>query len=115
MELVFTSYLDAEPLSVRERLSTAVAPALDAAAVRVGAERELDVTHELSTGVRVCSGVRLLDGSEVRVDGEDRLVSLEVRVPWSSERREERLLAANAFAAAMTAGLGCAPLGAEAA
>ena len=98
MELVLTTYIDADPDSVSEALAGAVAPALDAAAGRIGSVAVESVTEPVSTGLRLRAGLGVLEGSELRVRGQRRLSAVEVRVPWHADGREARTLAAATFA-----------------
>lgn len=98
MKLKLTQYIDANPGDVTGRLKEAVGQGLDAAATRVSAHRDDTMTEAFDGGIRVERGLGLLDGSELRVSGSERLTTLEIAVPWTAADSGTKLLAANAFA-----------------
>ena len=51
-------------------------------------------------GVRLNSGLNILDGSELHVSGESRLTTLKITVPWEHTDKS-KALAASAFAHAI--------------
>ena len=102
MQLILTQYVDATPDSIERDLSRFVSTALDAAADRVDAGRVQIETQEIERGLRVVAGLGVLDGSEVRVSGDDHLSAIEVVVPWSrGDAEAHKLLAVNRFAWAL--------------
>ncbi len=101
MHLTLTQYLDTEIELVTGALDAAVVDGLDAAANRIGAERDEVATEVLDDGLRVDRGLEILQGSRIRVGGSDRLAVLEFTVPWSADDDDgngTKLLASNAFA-----------------
>ena len=99
MQLVLTQYIDAETDRVAAALEGAIRPGLAAAADRIGTAHDHITTASLSDGIRVDHGVEVLEGSEIRVRGTDRLTTLEFSVPWTSDDRDgKKLLATNTFA-----------------
>ena len=99
MKLILTQYLGVEPAEVAGKLEEAVVHGLDAAAGRIAAERDDVVTERVTEGIRVHGGLQILDGSELRVSGDDQLTILEFIVPWTSVDSDgTKLLAANVFA-----------------
>ncbi len=99
MHLILTQYLDAEPVAVASELPRAVVHGLNAAASRIAEERDDVVTEQVTGGIRVNRGLQILDGSELRVTGGNRLTTLEIIVPWTAaDCRGAKLLAANTFA-----------------
>ena len=72
MVLTITRYLDVSPATATARLATATAAAQAPA------------------------------DAEIHIDGIDRLATLRVVVPWSTEGREATALAADRFATALT-------------
>ena len=107
MNHILTRYLDAEPGSVTDRLPEAVEHALDAAARRISVQPDHAAPDEAlieqeAGSYRVDRGLRVLEGSTLRVSGGPRLTTLEISVPWTADDREsKKLLAANAFAHAV--------------
>ena len=100
MVLTLTQYFDAEPVDVTNKLKTAVALGLDAAAERIGATRSDLVTEGITDGVRLNGGLKVLDGSELHVSGESRLTTLKITIPWENTDNS-KALAASAFAHAI--------------
>ena len=99
MHLKLTQYLDADPVVVADRLQSAIAHGLDAAASRIATTRDDVVTEQVAEGIRLTSGLQMLEGSELRVSGGSRLTTLEIVVPWTAADHDgAKLLAANAFA-----------------
>ena len=102
MKLVLTHYVDSAPGTVDRNLSHHIAAALDDAATRVGGERVDTRTEAIESGLRVTAGFDVLDGSEIRVSGTDRLTTVEIAVPWSgTDAQSHKLWAANRFASSM--------------
>jgi hypothetical protein len=100
MVLTLTQYFDAEPVDVTNKLQSALALGLDAAAERIGATRSDLVTEGITDGVRVNAGLNILDGSEVHVSGESRLTTVKITIPWENTDNS-KALAASAFAHAI--------------
>jgi hypothetical protein len=101
MHLTLTQYLDTDVELVAGALDAAVVDGLDAAAERIGAERDDVTTETFHDGLRVDRGLGILEGSRIRVGGSDRLAVLEFTVPWSADDgggNGTKLLASNAFA-----------------
>jgi len=99
MILTLTQYIDAKPSDVVGRLDQAIDHGLDVAADRIATPRQAVQTEDITDGVRIRSGLRALDGCEVRVSGGDRLTVLDFVVPWSpADSDGSKLRAANAFA-----------------
>ncbi len=104
MNLTLTRYFDADPSDVAQRLEGAVVVGLDSAAKRIAARREATVIEPCTDGVRVLSGLDVLDGAELHVGGESRLTTLEFTIPWQEgDDHNARLLAVNTFAYAIDA------------
>jgi hypothetical protein len=102
MQLVLTRYLDSTPDAVGRELTRGVSVALDAAASRVRHNRAETRTEVIDQGLRLTSGLDVLDGAEVRFDGTERLTRVEVIVPWSGDDLDgHKLLAANRFASSL--------------
>lgn len=97
MALILTKYIDADPTEVAERLENLVDRGVDAAADRIGADRSEIATEGINGGVRMNSGLAVLDGSELRVGGQSHLTTLTINVPWDATDKA-KLLAAGAFA-----------------
>ena len=105
MLLRLTHYLDAEPDHVAARLGAFIDRGLDAAARRAGSDRTETETEVFDGGIRVQRGLRLLDGSELRVGGIPELTTLEITVPWNDDDEPDKVLAANSFAQTVAAEL----------
>ncbi len=106
MQLVLTRDIDSTPRLVDNNLHTAVYGALDAAAERVARARCETATEATPHGLRVTSGLDVLDGAEIRVGGSDRLTSVQVTVPWAGADSDgQQLLAANRFASSLIEGV----------
>ena len=97
MVLTLTKYIDAEPTDVATKLETVIDRGVDAAANRIGADRRDISTEGITDGVRVNSGLDILDGSELVVSGQSHLTTLTINVPWQATDKA-KLLAAGAFA-----------------
>lgn len=97
MALILTKYIDADPNEVAAQLENAVGRGVDAAANRIGADRAEVSTEGIEGGVRVNSGLDVLDGSELRVGGQTHLTTITINVPWEATDNA-KLLAAGAFA-----------------
>lgn len=100
MVLTLTKYLDAEAHDVAQKLEGAVGHGLDAAATRIGADRNDVATEDITDGLRVNAGLNVLDGSELHVAGDNHLTTLTINVPWDVTDNA-KLLAAGAFAEAV--------------
>ena len=99
MNLILNQYIESEAADVAEKLESAVAHGVDAAATRIAAPRDELTTEQLDDGLRVRGGLHVLDGSELHIEGVDGLTILEFTVPWVNDATvESKLLAANAFA-----------------
>ncbi len=102
MKLILTQYVDTEPEAAADKLQQAVVEGLSAAANRIAADRDDVVIEQLPDGLCVHGGLEVLDGSELRLGGVDRLTTLEIVVPWmAADHNGAKLLAANAFAHAV--------------
>jgi len=98
--LTLTQYFDAEPAEVAGLLEGSLDRGLDAAATRIGADRTELIAENVEGGIRINSGLDVLDGSELHVSGESRLTTLRISVPW--ERTDNsKALAATTFAEAI--------------
>ena len=92
MKLVLTYYVEASPESVTRRIQSAVLDPLRAEAT--------------DDGVRVTGGVDGLDGSEIHVEGDQRLTTVRIEVPWpDATRTVSTLRAASRFASTITDGV----------
>lgn len=102
MVLTLTKYIDAEPGNVAQKLEGVVGHGLQAAATRIGADRNDLRTEAIIGGLRLNGGLCILDGSELLVGGQSRLTTLTITVPWNTTDNA-KLLAAGAFAEAIAA------------
>jgi hypothetical protein len=104
MVLTLTRYFDAEVVDIAGILEGTLNGGLDAAASRIGEARSELVTEGIDGGLRVNSGLNVLDGSELHVSGINRLTALKITVPWE-HTDNSKALAANAFAEAIVNGV----------
>lgn len=98
MKLTLTRYVGSGIASAQDGLERAVALALDAASERAIETRDETQTEPIDSGLRVNSGLRALNGSEVRMTETSGLTTIEVAVPWSeADKGGSKLWAANRF------------------
>lgn len=106
MQLVLTHYVDVDLTTVAGQLEDAISHGLDAAALRIAAHRDDTVTTIVDRGIRVDRGLDALNGSELRLSGNDQLTELTIAVPWSqTDSGTSKLWAANRFAGTVAGSL----------